>query len=102
MSAPSGSAATAPKERASARREGREPTPTGAPPASATHAHSISPIGPSPTIATVSPRSTPATSSPWRQHASGSAIAATSGASPGGTGTRFRRAILSGTSRSSA
>ena len=38
------------------RRSGREPTPTGQPPASATHAQSISPIGPSPITATVSPR----------------------------------------------
>ena len=46
---------SAPKSGASARRSGREPTPTGQPPASATHAQSISPIGPSPITATVSP-----------------------------------------------
>ena len=40
--------ASAPKSGASARRSGRPPTATGRPPASATHAQSISPIGPGP------------------------------------------------------
>ena len=52
---PPGSPGTAPKSGASSRRSGRPPTTTGRPPASATQAHSISPIGPAPTIATVSP-----------------------------------------------
>ena len=51
---------SAPKSGASARRSGREPTPTGQPPASATQAQSISPIGPRPITATVSPAETPA------------------------------------------
>ena len=74
---------------ASARRSARPPTRTGRPPASATHAQSISPIGPAPSTATVSPGSISARSTPRRQHASGSTSAATSGASPGGTGRRF-------------
>ena len=54
-SAPTPVPVSAPKSGASACRSGREPTPTGQPPASATHAQSISPIGPSPITATVSP-----------------------------------------------
>ena len=86
---PRPSPVSAPKSGASACRSGREPTPTGQPPASATQAHSISPIGPSPITATVSPAETPAASTPWRQQASGSTIAATSAAIPAGTGRRF-------------
>ena len=64
-SAPSGSAGVAPNDGASSRRSGRPPTTVGRPPASATQAHSISPIGPAPTIATVSPCVTPATPDDW-------------------------------------
>ena len=99
---PRPSPVSAPKSGASARRSGREPTPTGQPPASATHAQSISPIGPSPITATVSPAETPAASTPCRQQASGSTIAATSGGIPGGTGSRFVRAMRSGTRMNSA
>ena len=97
-SASSPSPGTAPKCGARARRSGRPPTSSGRPPASTTQAQSISPIGPAPTIATRSPASIPARSTPRRQHASGSTIAATSGASPAGTGRRLTRAIRSGTS----
>ena len=81
-SAPRPSPTSAPNSSASARRSSRPPTITGQPPASATHAASISPIGPAPRIATVSPAVMPARSMPRRQHASGSTIAATSGATP--------------------
>ena len=46
-----------------------------------------------PSTATVWPGSIPARSTPCRQQASGSTMAATSGASTGGTGTRLRSAI---------
>ena len=88
-SAPSPVPVSAPNAGASACRSGREPTPTGRPPASAMQAQSISPIGPSPITATVSPGGTPAASTPCRQHASGSTIAASSDGSAGGTGRRF-------------
>ena len=55
-----------------------------------------------PTIATVSPRWTRATSIPCRQHASGSAIAATWGPGRAGRGGGCRRAIRSGTRSTSA
>ena len=87
---------------ASSCRSARPPTTTGRPPASATHAQSISPIGPAPRIATVSPASTSARSTPRRQHASGSTSAATSDARPGGTSSRLTAAIRSGTTSQSA
>ncbi len=101
-SAPRPSPTSAPNSSASARRSSRPPTITGQPPASATHAASISPIGPAPRIATVSPAVMPARSTPRRQQASGSTIAATSGATPRGTSCRFTAAMRSGTTSHSA
>ena len=101
-SAPRPSPGSAPNELASSRRSSRPPTITGHPPASATHAASINPIGPAPRIATESPASTAARSTPRRQHASGSSSAATSGARPGGTSCRLTAAMRSGTTIQSA
>ena len=91
MSAPSGSAATAPNERRErapllARadaRPARRRRPRRTRTASARSARARR-------SRRCRPRSTPATSTPWRQQASGSVIAATSGASAGGNGQEVR------------